>query len=302
MSKQQVDKLAWFPLYTSDYLGDTTGLSCCEHGAYLLMLIEYWQHGPLDDNLDRLARITQNPPPEIIRYILEKYWLLTNFGWEQPKMRKIKEIQVESHQKRVKSGRLGGKAKASNAIAMLEQCSSNAPSNGGSNALATQNSESRIQNTDLRAQRSDPRSNLEIKTRETRKPSRSAPAVPKKLDFSSWPEMPSDQVMQDWVSMRKDKRSKISQTVVDRLAKELHKAAAVGMSVDDCLSECVVRGWQGFKFEWMQNSHGQSGGGKQFKTKQEIIQERNAKAADDFVNDRFDDEPTDFLETSYARL
>jgi len=71
------------------------------------------------------------------------------------------------------------------------------------------------------------------------------------MDFSSWPEKPSDQVLSDWLAMRKRLKADVSQTVINRLSRELKKAHARGMSVDDCLSECVTRGWRGFKLEWV---------------------------------------------------
>jgi len=71
------------------------------------------------------------------------------------------------------------------------------------------------------------------------------------IDFSSWPEKPSDQVLSDWLAMRKRLKADVSQTVINRLSGELKKAHARGMSVDDCLSECVTRGWRGFKLEWV---------------------------------------------------
>lgn len=77
-----------------------------------------------------------------------------------------------------------------------------------------------------------------------------------KLDYSCWPSMPSDQVMADYLALRKTKRAGMSQTVINRLAKEFNMAAQHGVTVDQCLAECVTRGWQGFKFEWIQNSAG----------------------------------------------
>ena len=50
--------LPYMQLYVADYLADTAHLSAAEHGAYLLLIMNYWQRGkPLPAADDRLARI-----------------------------------------------------------------------------------------------------------------------------------------------------------------------------------------------------------------------------------------------------
>lgn len=47
----------WMPLYVADYLADTGHLSAAEHGAYMLLIMHYWQNGSLPQEERRIARI-----------------------------------------------------------------------------------------------------------------------------------------------------------------------------------------------------------------------------------------------------
>ena len=78
------------------------------------------------------------------------------------------------------------------------------------------------------------------------------------LDFSSWPAMPSEQVMADWLAHRKSKKATITQTVINNFGAQFQIAAKHGLSVDDCLAECMTRNWQGFKAEWLIKNNNQS--------------------------------------------
>jgi hypothetical protein len=58
----------------------------------------------------------------------------------------------------------------------------------------------------------------------------------------------SDQVWNDFIALRKAKRAPLSATALASIAKEAEKAA---MHIEEALIECVTRGWQSFKAEWM---------------------------------------------------
>ena len=47
------------PLHIDDYLADTGHLTGAEHGAYMLMIMHYWQNGALPENERLIARIAR---------------------------------------------------------------------------------------------------------------------------------------------------------------------------------------------------------------------------------------------------
>lgn len=55
---------AWMPLHIGDYLKDTGHLNAAEHGAYMLMIMHYWQHGSLPADERLIARIAKLTPEQ----------------------------------------------------------------------------------------------------------------------------------------------------------------------------------------------------------------------------------------------
>jgi uncharacterized protein YdaU (DUF1376 family) len=47
----------WVPIYIADYLADTSRLTTEQHGAYLLLIFDYWRNGPLPDDDAVLAQV-----------------------------------------------------------------------------------------------------------------------------------------------------------------------------------------------------------------------------------------------------
>lgn len=51
----------WMPLYVGDYLADTVRLTLEEHGAYMLLRLDYWKNGAPPDDDEVLSRIVRAP-------------------------------------------------------------------------------------------------------------------------------------------------------------------------------------------------------------------------------------------------
>ena len=70
----------------------------------------------------------------------------------------------------------------------------------------------------------------------------------KKATSVAPPEGVSDSVWQEFKSLRKAKKAPITQRAIDAITNEANKA---GWTLEKALEECVVRGWQAFKADWV---------------------------------------------------
>lgn len=124
---------AWMPLYIGDYLGDTQRLTTEQHGAYLLLLMDYWRNGapPADDAV--LAQITRLSPQAwrknraaLLSFFSEVDGLLRHGRVET-------ELERASHnqERRSSKAQKAAQARWGNAPSIP---ASNAPSNAPSNA------------------------------------------------------------------------------------------------------------------------------------------------------------------------
>lgn len=74
----------YMPLFVADYLADTAHLTAAEHGAYLMLVMNYWQRGkplPADDR--KLARIAKMTDAEWhdSRSTLAEFFVIDESGW-----------------------------------------------------------------------------------------------------------------------------------------------------------------------------------------------------------------------------
>lgn len=108
------------PLYVADYLADTLHLSGAEHGAYLLLIMHYWQKGGLPNEDRKLASIARCTADEweAMRGTIAEFF---GEGWRHERIDAELAEAEEKYQKRAAAGQRGGKAKAG-----LKQSSSNA--------------------------------------------------------------------------------------------------------------------------------------------------------------------------------
>jgi hypothetical protein len=71
------------------------------------------------------------------------------------------------------------------------------------------------------------------------------------LNFDSWPCKPSEPVLIAWLAQRKRKHADNSELAMSRMGKELHRAVAIGWTVDEAIEEQIFRNWTALKAEWL---------------------------------------------------
>lgn len=81
----------------------------------------------------------------------------------------------------------------------------------------------------------------------------------KDLDLSEFIEQPSDQVWNDYLEHRKNKKAKLTQSALNILIKNINSCVIDGFTTDEILCECMLRNWQGFKSDWMRNKSARAG-------------------------------------------
>ena len=110
----------WFPFYVADYRGDTARLSTLEHGAYLLLILEYWDKGGLPDDDEELAYIVgvDTAAWAAIRPKLRRFF---RDGWRHKRIDEEIQKAETAYERRAYAGRRSGASRRNNA----EQCSNN---------------------------------------------------------------------------------------------------------------------------------------------------------------------------------
>jgi uncharacterized protein YdaU (DUF1376 family) len=124
----------WMPLYIGDYLADTARLTTEQHGAYLLLLMDYWRSGRLPNNDQVLAQICKLNPDawSNAKAMLMPFFSIEDGCWihkrVEQEMAEAKINQTKKHERAVKAAEARWKNATSNANAMQKQCPSPSPS------------------------------------------------------------------------------------------------------------------------------------------------------------------------------
>lgn len=101
------------PFYVNAYLGDTAHLNTVQHGAYCLLLFNYWSRGSLPDDDQQLANITRLPLEDWLahRATLQAFF---HHGWKHSRVDAELRRTCEKRAQAKEAGQKGGQTAALN--------------------------------------------------------------------------------------------------------------------------------------------------------------------------------------------
>lgn len=104
---------AWMPLYVGDYLGDTQRLTTEQHGAYLLLILDYWRTGPAPDDDAVLAQIARLDARgwKRTRPILARMFDIEGGEWRHKRIERELEAAKANAERRSKSAKKAADAR-----------------------------------------------------------------------------------------------------------------------------------------------------------------------------------------------
>ena len=213
--------------HIGDFLKATSRLSDAQSMAYLRLLWMYYDsEKPLPDDLDVLA-FQVGTDTKTVELILLSFFKPDETGpekvWTHTRCdREIKEYRQLIHKKR-NAGKASAERRSNTSSTGVEQVSNSDPTP----VQLTNNQE--------------PVTINHIKDKNARK----------RASVVERPEEVSEQAWEAFIVQRKSKRSPITEVVMDQIASEAKKA---DMSLDAALREICMRGWTGFKADWVRVS------------------------------------------------
>lgn len=129
-------ELPYMQLYVAKYLADTMHLTTLQHGAYMLLLMNYWQRGKALQNDDsRLANIVKMSAKEwkANRGVLAEFFTVTEAEWVHGRVERDLERVTVTLGKRSAAGKESANKRSTNAQHMLNTCSPGVSANAQQN-------------------------------------------------------------------------------------------------------------------------------------------------------------------------
>jgi uncharacterized protein YdaU (DUF1376 family) len=219
----------YYPFHLGDYASHTGHLDPMEDLAYRRMLDAYYlREAPLPIDVAEIARLIRlRDHAAVVRDVLNEFFTQSPEGW--------RHIRCDEEIEKMQDKQAKARASAAASVNARKAKAQHPHSDSLTDVQRTFNERS----TDVQLPTPTP----------TPTPT---PVIKNTATVVATPDGVSESVWQDFVKHRKAKKAQVTQTVIEGIRKEAHKA---GWTLDAALTEIVIRNWQSFKAEWVADTN-----------------------------------------------
>lgn len=226
--------LPYMQLYVADYLADTMHLTTEQHGAYLLLLFNYWQRGKaLPDRKEYLATVARLSSErwQNVEDALKEFFVVKDGFWKHPRVEADLDHMASKQEKAAIAGRASAQSRK-----RKNQIKSNVRSTDVKTDVSTDVSTERQLGGNHSDTYTDPYADTD------KKPKNSLAML---VDMGV-----EKQLAQEWLKVRKTKRLAPTKTAFEKVQKEASKA---GMTMNEAVTKLVEESWGGFNADWVKS-------------------------------------------------
>lgn len=213
-------KMHFYQHHIGDFIKSTFFLTNEETGIYLKLLWLYYDtENPLPDDIELLSiKVNARDKKDTVAWILQTFFAKNDDGthWINNRC----ETEIADYYLFIEKKKAAGKASAYKRYGNLDK-----------HPLNTCSADDELTNTQK-----------PIPINQNKKATVVAP-----------PNGVSSEVWNSFLEQRKKAKAVVTDLVVKQITNEAHK---IGWTLEQALSECIARGWRGFKADWIKQSFG----------------------------------------------
>ncbi len=246
----------YYDFHIADYRKDTQHLSPIEHYIYRSLIDWYFlDESPITQNNQTVIRrlsLGSTPDAEaLINGVFADFFELKDGFWHHPRIDSMLAYYQAKAEANRKNGKKGGRPPKKEAKTAKTE-----PKITQSVIFANQSESESNPNQEPITNNQEPITKNHPNTRESTAIA-DAPTPKPKASPVVKPEAVEQQIWDDWLQLRKNKKAPVTKTVVQGAIVEAGKA---GMPLNDFFAEWCTRGSQGLKAEWLQNDRARKTG------------------------------------------
>ena len=228
----------WFKFYPGDYKSDTGRLTTVQHGAYILLLLDYYATGEAPPNDDVvLAKITLCDSQNewfAIRKAIARHFEITDV-WKHERCEKELLARSAEHTKKSEAGKKGNEIKWGVSQSESQNSHSAIRKSIAIPEVRSQKSEVIDQNLEVRSHKSESK---EFKSKELRETRLIIPPIqiPDWIPVDAW---------NDFVVSRKKLRKPLTQGAIKLAISTLSKLKSEGNDPKEVIEQSILSGYSG---------------------------------------------------------